>query len=75
MTESTTTVVVDGKSLAQDIRSELAAEVASLVEAGHRPPCLAVVLVGDGKVILPQLRDAGFPEPERLDAEGRPVDG
>jgi methylenetetrahydrofolate dehydrogenase (NADP+)/methenyltetrahydrofolate cyclohydrolase len=41
------TVVVDGKSLAQDIRSEIAAEVAGLVEAGHRPPCLAVVLVGD----------------------------
>ena len=47
MTESTTTVVVDGKSLAQDIRSEIAAEVAGLVAAGHRPPCLAVVLVGD----------------------------
>jgi len=44
---SVSTVVVDGKSLAQDIRSEIAAEVASLVEAGHRPPCLAVVLVGD----------------------------
>jgi len=47
VTESTTTVVVDGKSLAQDIRSEIAAEVAGLVAAGHRPPCLAVVLVGD----------------------------
>lgn len=46
MTQSNT-VVVDGKSLAQDIRSEIAAEVAGLVAAGHRPPCLAVVLVGD----------------------------
>jgi methylenetetrahydrofolate dehydrogenase (NADP+)/methenyltetrahydrofolate cyclohydrolase len=44
---SVTTTVVDGKSLSQDIRAEIAAEVASLVEAGHRPPCLAVVLVGD----------------------------
>jgi methylenetetrahydrofolate dehydrogenase (NADP+)/methenyltetrahydrofolate cyclohydrolase len=47
VTQSTTTVVVDGKSLAQDIRSEIAAEVAGLVAAGHRAPCLAVVLVGD----------------------------
>ena len=41
------TVVVDGKSLAQDIRSEIDAEVAGLVAGGHRAPCLAVVLVGD----------------------------
>jgi len=47
VSRSVSTVVVDGKSLAQDIRSEIAAEVASLAEAGHRPPCLAVVLVGD----------------------------
>jgi len=45
--DSVSTVVVDGKSLAEDIRSEIAAEVAALVAAGHRPPCLAVVLVGD----------------------------
>jgi methylenetetrahydrofolate dehydrogenase (NADP+)/methenyltetrahydrofolate cyclohydrolase len=47
VSHSVSTVVVDGKSLAQDIRSEIAAEVTSLVDAGHRPPCLAVVLVGD----------------------------
>jgi len=47
VSDSVSTVVVDGKSLAQDIRSEIAAEVAALVAAGHRPPCLAVVLVGD----------------------------
>ncbi|NNL66387.1 MAG: bifunctional methylenetetrahydrofolate dehydrogenase/methenyltetrahydrofolate cyclohydrolase FolD [Myxococcales bacterium] len=47
MASSVSTVVVDGKSLAQDIRSEIAAEVAALVDAGHRPPCLAVVLVGN----------------------------
>jgi methylenetetrahydrofolate dehydrogenase (NADP+)/methenyltetrahydrofolate cyclohydrolase len=45
--QAVSTVVVDGKSLAQDIRSEIAAEVASLVAAGHRTPCLAVVLVGE----------------------------
>ena len=44
---SVSTVVVDGTSLARDIRSEIAADVAALVAAGHRPPCLAVVLVGD----------------------------
>ena len=47
MSQAVSTVVVDGKSLAQDIRSEIAAEVASLVAAGHRPPCLAVALVGN----------------------------
>lgn len=41
------TVVVDGLALAQDLRAKLAGEVAALVAAGRRPPCLAVVLVGD----------------------------
>lgn len=41
------TVVVDGLGLAQQLRGEMAEEVAKLVEAGERPPCLAVVLVGD----------------------------
>ncbi len=40
-------VVVDGKALAQRIRGELADEIKGLVAAGRRPPCLAVVLVGD----------------------------
>ena len=40
-------VVVDGLALAQELRAELAREVAALVAAGRRPPCLAVVLVGD----------------------------
>ena len=41
------TTVVDGLGLANSIREELAEAIAKLVEAGHRPPCLAVVLVGD----------------------------
>jgi methylenetetrahydrofolate dehydrogenase (NADP+)/methenyltetrahydrofolate cyclohydrolase len=41
------TVVVDGLALAQEIRQDLAKAVARHVEAGHRAPCLAVVLVGD----------------------------
>jgi len=41
------TQVLDGLALAQQIRSELAEEIAKLVASGKRPPCLAVVLVGD----------------------------
>jgi methylenetetrahydrofolate dehydrogenase (NADP+)/methenyltetrahydrofolate cyclohydrolase len=41
------TVVVDGKVLSQQIRGERAEEVRKHVDAGKRPPCLAVVLVGD----------------------------
>jgi len=41
------TVVVDGLALAQDIRKQLAEEVAQFAAAGKRVPCLAVVLVGD----------------------------
>jgi len=41
------THVVDGLGLAKTIRKELAEEIGALVAAGHRPPCLAVVLVGD----------------------------
>jgi len=41
------TTILDGKKTAQDIRSEVAAEVAAMVEAGDRRPGLAVVLAGD----------------------------
>jgi methylenetetrahydrofolate dehydrogenase (NADP+)/methenyltetrahydrofolate cyclohydrolase len=41
------TVVVDGLALAQELRQQMASEVAALVAQGRRPPCLAVVLVGD----------------------------
>ncbi len=45
--EAIETVVVDGLALAQELRKEMAEEVGKLVESGQRPPCLAVVLVGD----------------------------
>jgi methylenetetrahydrofolate dehydrogenase (NADP+)/methenyltetrahydrofolate cyclohydrolase len=45
--EPVATVVVDGLALSQEIREQLAKAVARHVEAGRRPPCLAVVLVGD----------------------------
>jgi len=41
------TVVVDGLALANQLRDEMAKEIAELVAAGQRPPSLAVVLVGD----------------------------
>ncbi len=45
--EAIETVVVDGLALAQQLRKEMSEEVGSLVASGKRPPCLAVVLVGD----------------------------
>jgi methylenetetrahydrofolate dehydrogenase (NADP+)/methenyltetrahydrofolate cyclohydrolase len=45
--EAIETVVVDGLALAQQLRKEMSGEVGKLVASGHRPPCLAVVLVGD----------------------------
>lgn len=44
---STDTIVVDGLALAQKIRAELTDRIGALVDDGRRPPCLAVVLVGD----------------------------
>jgi methylenetetrahydrofolate dehydrogenase (NADP+)/methenyltetrahydrofolate cyclohydrolase len=41
------TIVVDGIALAQARRAAIAEEVEALVKRGQRPPCLAVVLVGD----------------------------
>jgi methylenetetrahydrofolate dehydrogenase (NADP+)/methenyltetrahydrofolate cyclohydrolase len=41
------TVVFDGLALANTMRAELAEEISKLTQAGHRAPCLAVVLVGD----------------------------
>jgi methylenetetrahydrofolate dehydrogenase (NADP+) / methenyltetrahydrofolate cyclohydrolase len=39
--------IIDGKAIAQQVRSEVAEEVAAWVRAGHEPPGLATVLVGD----------------------------
>ncbi len=41
------TVVVDGLGLANQLRDEMAKEIEALAAAGHRPPQLTVVLVGD----------------------------
>ncbi len=39
--------ILDGKAIAADLRSRIAGEVQALVSGGHRPPGLAVILVGD----------------------------
>jgi len=41
------TTVVDGLALANQLRDEMKQEIDALVAAGHRPPQLTVVLVGD----------------------------
>ncbi len=39
--------LIDGKAIAATIRGEIAVETTAWVQNGHRPPYLAVVLVGD----------------------------
>ncbi len=41
------TVVVNGLELANELREAMSRQVAEIVADGGRPPCLAVVLVGD----------------------------
>lgn len=45
--DSVETTVFDGRALANEMRGQLAEEIHELTKDGHRPPCLAVVLVGD----------------------------
>ena len=54
--ESVKTIVVDGLGLAKTIRKDLADQVARLVDAGGRAPCLAVVLVGDDPASLSYIK-------------------
>jgi len=39
--------ILDGKAVSKQLRSELADEVKAMMAAGHRPPHLAVILVGE----------------------------
>jgi methylenetetrahydrofolate dehydrogenase (NADP+) / methenyltetrahydrofolate cyclohydrolase len=39
--------LIDGKAIAQEVRAEVRADVEAWVAAGHEPPGLATVLVGD----------------------------
>jgi methylenetetrahydrofolate dehydrogenase (NADP+)/methenyltetrahydrofolate cyclohydrolase len=49
--------IIDGKSVAESIRTEIAAEVAHRVGAGARPPGLAVVIVGEDPASLVYVRN------------------
>ena len=42
-----TAKIIDGKVIAKEVREAVAAEVAALVAAGHPPPGLATVLIGE----------------------------
>lgn len=46
MPETAPSHLIDGKQTAEDIKVEIAAEVARLKEAGHKAPHLAAILVG-----------------------------
>ena len=39
--------ILDGKKVSQEIKDEIREETAQLVEAGHRPPHLVAIIVGD----------------------------
>ncbi len=41
------TWIIDGKAVGEDIRHEIAEAVLAMTAAGHRPPGLAVILVGE----------------------------
>ncbi len=56
MSQPQRTLVVDGLALAQEIRKELAEAVGRHAAAGRRPPCLAVVLVGDDPASVSYIR-------------------
>lgn len=47
MTEQQTARILDGKGTARDLREETASEVRRFTTAGHAPPRLEVVLVGE----------------------------
>ena len=43
--------IIDGKTIAQQVRSEVAQKVQARIEAGRRAPGLAVVLVGSNPAL------------------------
>src|SRR5581483_8587058 len=40
-------IIVDGNALAREIRTEVSDALAELADAGHPPPCVAIVQIGD----------------------------
>jgi len=49
--------ILDGKALAQKMQSQLAEKVAHFVAQGHRPPGLAVLMVGDNPASATYVRN------------------
>lgn len=47
MTDPSDADLIDGRALAQDVRDEVRSEIQEWTGAGHRPPFLSAVLVGD----------------------------
>ncbi len=48
--------IIDGKAIAAQVHAEVKAEVEAWVRAGHRPPYLAVILVGDNPASASYVR-------------------
>ncbi|WOD39514.1 bifunctional methylenetetrahydrofolate dehydrogenase/methenyltetrahydrofolate cyclohydrolase FolD [Nodosilinea sp. E11] len=51
------TLLLDGKALANQIQTTLATEVEALIAQGHRPPGLAVIMVGDNPASAAYVRN------------------
>lgn len=49
--------LLDGKQIAATIRAELREEIDALRQAGHRVPCLAVVIVGENPASVTYVRN------------------
>ncbi len=56
MTASETASLIDGRKISADIRSEIKTETSEWVGEGHRPPYLAVLLVGDNPASASYVR-------------------
>ncbi|SHK94430.1 bifunctional methylenetetrahydrofolate dehydrogenase/methenyltetrahydrofolate cyclohydrolase FolD [Rhodothermus profundi] len=48
--------IIDGRAIAAQVRAEVKAAVEAWVQAGHRPPYLAVILVGDNPASASYVR-------------------
>lgn len=51
------TQLLDGKALASQIQANLAADIQALTAQGHRPPGLAVIMVGDNPASAAYVRN------------------
>ena len=50
-----TASIINGKAIAQEIRQQLKLEIDTIKERGDRPPCLAVILVGNDPAVKSML--------------------